>query len=119
MGSDPKGTVLSAALDVRPGGRFEVTFANGDGEEHTCFGVYREVQPGVKLAFSWEWRSEPAVESAVSVWLASDRSGTRMVFDHSRLGGASRHDYAAGWQRTFDKLERVLADQPPATSKVP
>ena len=125
MGSDPKGTVLSAVLDVRPGGRFEVTFANGDGEEHTCFGIYREVAPSARLAFSWEWRSEPNVESAVTVSLAPDASGTRMAFEHADLGGASQHDYAAGWQRTFDKLERALAGyrsgaaRPSAGSKSP
>ena len=44
FGSDPKGEVLSAKLDVRPGGRFEVAFKDSDQTEHTCNGIYNEIE---------------------------------------------------------------------------
>ncbi len=50
------GPTLSAQADVRPGGRFSVTFRTEDGIEHTSYGVYREVsqqrQAGVHLALA-------------------------------------------------------------------
>ncbi|WP_415910538.1 SRPBCC family protein [Oleiharenicola sp. Vm1] len=116
FGSDPLGTVRAARLDVRPGGSFEVAFADRDGTEHTCRGEYLEVVPAARLAFTWRWQSEPGVETRVRVALAADGAGTRMDFEHAHLGAASRHDYARGWQSTFDKLERLLA---PPESRAP
>ena len=109
FGSDPAGVVLSAELDVRPGGGFAVGFRDSDGTVHTCSGVYAEVRPRERLAFSRRWQSEPGVESFVSVSLAPQDGGTELRFEHARLGGASLHDYEQGWARTFAKLERALA----------
>jgi uncharacterized protein YndB with AHSA1/START domain len=108
FGSDPKGKVLSAKLDVRTGGRFEVTFADSNGTSHTCGGVYADVEPVSKFGFSWQWLSEPGVETFVTVRLEPREAGTLMRFEHARLFQASMHNYEVGWQQTFDKLERAL-----------
>ena len=109
FGSDPDGKVMNAELDVRTGGTFEVTFKDSDKTEHTCSGVYKDVQEFRKLVFTWAWKSEPGVESLVTVQLTPDISFTRMFFEHARLGTASRHNYLSGWKSTFAKLERVLS----------
>jgi uncharacterized protein YndB with AHSA1/START domain len=109
FGSDPAGQVLSAQLDVRPGGSFAVAFVDSDQTMHTCRGLYQEVQADNKLTFSWCWESEPGRESIVTVLLKSKGKGTEMAFAHARLSRDSSHDYKRGWQRTFDKLARVLA----------
>jgi len=111
FGSDPKGKVLKAELDVRPGGNFEVTFQDSDQTEHTCSGIYDEVLPLGKLTFSWQWKSEPAVESFVILLLTPEGKSTRMQFEHKNLGSDSKHDYEWGWQNTFSKLERLLTIQ--------
>ena len=108
FGSDPNGKGLEAKLDVRPGGSFKVTFANSDGAEHTCGGIYAEVEPVSKLTFSWTWKSEPGVESFITVLLTPEGNGTRMNFEHAHLGTASQHDYLNGWKSTFEKLKRLL-----------
>jgi uncharacterized protein YndB with AHSA1/START domain len=108
FGSDPNGKVLSAKMDVQPGGNFEVTFANSDGAEHTCSGIYKEVQPFNKLSFTWEWKNEPAVQSFVIVLLQPDGNNTLMQFEHAHVGFASAHNYLEGWNSTFLKLGRVL-----------
>ena len=61
FGSDPEGKGLKAALDVRQGGSFEITFQDADLTEHTCSGVYDEVDMLRKLTFRWQWKSEPGV----------------------------------------------------------
>lgn len=108
FGSDPNGKVLKAKLDVRPGGSFEITFTDEDQTLHTCSGAYVDVQEYSKLTFTWTWKSEPGVESFVTLSLAAENNLTRMQFEHAQLGNASKHDYLNGWQSTFLKLERML-----------
>ena len=108
FGSDPNGVVIRARLDVRVAGEFEVTFANSDNTEYTCYGTYREVEPNSTLCFSWSWKNTPDIEELVSVLLQEDRSGTLMTFEHSNIDPNTSHGYEIGWSTTFDKLEKVL-----------
>ena len=109
FGSDPNGKVLKAMLNVCPGGFFEVTFKDSNQTEHTCFGVYSIVREFSSLAFSWNWKSEPGVESFVTVALISEAKFTRMLFWHENLGKGSQHNYQEGWKSTFLKLEQSLS----------
>lgn len=108
VGSNADGRGLSAELDVRPGGSFEISFANADQTEFTASGVYIEVEEPAKLVFSWSWKNEPGVESLITVQLAPENNFTLMNFKHAHFGYASAHDYLTGWQNTFQKLERLL-----------
>jgi len=108
FGSDPNGKVLAATLDVRPNGTYEITFCDPDGTVHTCYGVYKEVKERSKLSFTWNWKSEPGVESFVTIKLFSDGKKTSMHFEHAGTGTTSIHEYEAGWTTTFEKLEREL-----------
>ena len=108
-GSDPEGVVTSAALDVRPGGRFVISFEDSSGDHHTCSGDYLRVEEMNRLDFTWSWLSETNPPSRVSVTFAADETGTRIRFVHGELRGGTDHDYAEGWRRTFAKLDRVLA----------
>ncbi|HVX51599.1 MAG TPA: SRPBCC domain-containing protein [Chitinophagaceae bacterium] len=108
FGSDANGTVLSAQLNVQPGGNFEISFANADGAQHTCFGIYLLVQPYTKLSFTWTWKSEPGIESLVTVEIEPMGDFTVMHFTHAHVGFASAHNYRQGWADTFYKLERAL-----------
>ena len=95
FGSDPNGEVLTARLDLRLGGSFEVTFRDADGTEHTCGGRYLDLQPHAKLAFSWRWKNEPGAESSIVVELKPVGTWTEMLFEHANPIGNSSHDYAA------------------------
>jgi uncharacterized protein YndB with AHSA1/START domain len=109
FGADADGQVLKARIDARPGGSFEITFQNSDKAEHTCYGVYEDVQQPNKLSFSWEWKSEPGVRSFVTVLLSSaGKDNTKMIFLHADVGDASAHDYQIGWQGAFLKLNQRL-----------
>lgn len=110
FGSDPAGIVLDVSLDVRPGGRFEITFRDSDLSEHTCYGTYLLVEPRRDLKFTWAWKSEPGVESLVHVQLVEEGSSTRLRLEHRELRTESKHDYATGWAGSFGKLSRCIAD---------
>lgn len=105
FGSDPNGKGIKAKMNVRPGGSFEITFRDADQTEHTCSGVYADVQEFSKLSFTWTWKSESGVESFVTVVLTPQNNFTQMIFEHAYIGTASKHDYLNGWQTTFSKLE--------------
>jgi uncharacterized protein YndB with AHSA1/START domain len=108
FGSDPKGVVLGARVDLRIGGSFEVTFANSDGSRHTCAGTYNQIEVHRRLTFSWTWKDRPGPVELVTVHLEDESNGTRMEFQHSNIDPNSTHHYAAGWASTFDKLERAF-----------
>ena len=95
-------------MDVQPGGSFEITFKDSNGTEHTCSGIYKDVQPYQKLSFSWMWKSEPGVRSFVTVLFAPNGNNTLMKFEHAGVGYASAHNYAKGWEDTFLKLEKIF-----------
>ena len=108
FGSDPNGKVLSARLDLRPGGEFEITFANSDQTEYTCFGTYKVIELDGKLSFSWAWKNNPKITEFVTVLLQSDQMGTTMTFIHDNIHPSTAHNYEIGWNSTFEKLEKVL-----------
>lgn len=110
FGSDPEGKVLKAEMDVRPGGQFEVTFADSDGTLHTARGVYKQLEPYRRLEFSWGWQSEPGVETLIKIRLTPNGKGTKMDFEHGNLVQVSSHDYQSGWRSTFQKIDKLLAN---------
>jgi uncharacterized protein YndB with AHSA1/START domain len=103
------GAVLSADLDPRPGGRFRVVFCTLDGERHDVSGVYREVEPGHRLVFTWQWISTPERESLVTVELRPLSDGTELTLTHARFHDeAARDAHRRGWSGTLDKLAAFL-----------
>jgi len=108
FGSDPNGMGIHAHLDVRPTGNYEITFQDSDHTEHTCRGSYIEVREFNKLIFTWTWKSEPGVESLVTVLFIPNGAHTQMQFEHAQVGTRSVHDYVAGWKDAFSKLDLLL-----------
>ena len=107
-GNEP---VSLAELDLRVGGRFRIVFGGPDGEAHECAGIYREVVPNRKLAFTWTWpNSTPERESLVTITFRATQSGTELVFLHEQFFDQTvRDNHQRGWSESFDKLERFLA----------
>lgn len=104
------GPVTQAEADVRVGGHYAVTFHTEDGEEHHVSGVYREVVPNERLAFTWAWRTMPERESFVIVLIRPDGDGSMLTLIHEQFFDEPARDrHREGWTGCLDKLERVLA----------
>lgn len=104
------GEVRHAETDVRVGGRYVVCFFTEDGEEHNVGGVYRDVIPGEKLAFTWAWRTMPERESFVTILVQPDGDGTMLTLIHEQFfDEAARDRHRGGWIGCLDKLERYLS----------
>jgi uncharacterized protein YndB with AHSA1/START domain len=98
-----------AETDLRVGGRFRVQFWDPKHEHHSVSGVYREVVPNRKLAFSWAWQSTPERESLVTIELNPVTEGTMLTLTHEQFfDEKARDDHGRGWNVALDRLETFL-----------
>ena len=101
---------VSADIDLRVGGRYRISFEAGNGEFFQVDGVYLEVTPNARIAFSWAWHSTPERQSQVTVSLQPDGGGTLLTLHHEQFfDEAARDGHARGWSELLDKLETFLA----------
>jgi uncharacterized protein YndB with AHSA1/START domain len=103
------------SVDLRVGGRYEVQMHPKEGDPFIVGGVYEEVIPEEKLAFTWRWLhdegEEPNEETLVTVYFrAVDGGQTELTLLHERFGSVEERDsHTWGWQETFNRLEEALA----------
>jgi uncharacterized protein YndB with AHSA1/START domain len=99
---------------VRVGGEFRWDLTNSEGEKMTCRGQYRELQPGRKIVFTWQWDDDGAWEnhtSIVTVELEDVAGGTELRLTHERLPSEdSRAGHTGGWNSALDKLEKLFSE---------
>src|SRR5205823_12579114 len=98
--------------ETRVGGKFRWDLTNSEGENMTCLGEYRELQPGKKIVFTWQWDDDEDWEnhtSVVTVELFDADGGTELRLTHEQLPSeASCGGHAEGWNSTLDKLEKFV-----------
>ncbi|HET9716094.1 MAG TPA: SRPBCC domain-containing protein [Pseudolabrys sp.] len=103
---------VTAETDVRVGGGFRIAMQKlGENEQHDVSGVYREVIPNEKLVFTWAWKTTPERESLVTVTFKADNGGTLMTFTHEQFFDEDARDrHQHGWNASFEKLEKYVAE---------
>ena len=98
--------------DVRVGGKYRWDLITQEGEDWVAFGEYRELIPGKKIAFTWQWDDDEAWEnrtSAVIVEFFERGSGTELRLRHEQLPSEeSRDRHNEGWKSLLDRLEQFL-----------
>jgi uncharacterized protein YndB with AHSA1/START domain len=100
--------------DARPGGEFRWVLTAPDGEQMTARGEFREVQPGKKAVYTWQWTDDPrwaGHESLVTVeFIPKNPTTTELNLTHEDFPSQqSRDNHISGWNSALDKLERLLA----------
>jgi uncharacterized protein YndB with AHSA1/START domain len=101
--------------NTRVGGKFRWDLTNPEGEKMTCRGEYRELQPGKKIVFTWQWQDDETWENHISVVTvelsdADADGGTELRLTHERLPNeASRDGHTGGWNSALDKLENFVS----------
>ena len=103
-------TVSLAEMDVCVGGRYRLVFGGPEGNDHEAAGIYKEVVPNKKLAFTWCWpRTTPDRVSQITILFRSEGGGTDFEFRHEEFfNEAARDGHQHGWTVTFAKLEHFL-----------
>ena len=98
--------------DVRVGGKYRWDLTNADGEKMTVRGEYRELQPGRKIVFTWQWDDDDAWKdrtSIVTVELDDAEGGTEVRLTHVKLPSEqSRNRHTEGWESVLDRLEKLF-----------
>jgi len=99
--------------DARVGGKYRWDLLNQEGDEMTVYGEYRELVPGRKIVFTWQWDDDEAwknVSSVVTVELADRDGGTELTLTHENLPSeASRDRHNEGWNSVIDRLEKFFS----------
>ena len=101
--------------DARVGGEFRWDLTNSEGEEMTMRGEYRELQPGKKIVFAWQWDDDEAWKdhtSVVTVELRDCDGGTELRLTHEQLPNKeSRDGHTEGWNSALNQLEKFFSRQ--------
>jgi uncharacterized protein YndB with AHSA1/START domain len=105
-----------AEVDLRVGGRYRLGMQPpGSDQVLIVGGVYREVQPPVKLVFTWRWEAAGAAEpdTVVTIEFHERANATEVILTHEQFVDAAQRDsHAQGWEGCFNRLSRLLAAQP-------
>ena len=98
--------------DVRVGGKYRWDLTSSEGEEMSAFGEYKELVPGKKIVFTWQWADDEAWEnrtSIVTIELFERSGGTELRLKHEQLPSEeSRDRHNEGWNSLLDRLEQFL-----------
>lgn len=100
-----KGT--RADLDPRPGGVYNVDVTG----QALARGAYVEVDPPLRVVFTWGWEGDPDVppgSSRVEVTLEPRGASTLVRLVHTGLPGAKRELHREGWDHFVARL-RIAA----------
>ncbi len=108
-----------AEVDPRVGGAFRLVTDGSDEMPgpHTCSGVYREFEPGRRIAKSWRYEGpDPAdtVDTEITVEITADDEGTVMRFREAGGGLETEEDRAFSvdaWQGAFEALAALVEEE--------
>jgi uncharacterized protein YndB with AHSA1/START domain len=112
--SGPEGfTTPHHEMDLRPGGRYRACLRSPEGVDHWVRGVYREIQPPMRLVMTHAWEDEggqAGPETLITVTFHQENAGhTRMHFRQTGFTSKeSRDGHQGGWSSSFDKLAAHL-----------
>ena len=100
-----------ATVDLRIGGEVRVVMRDPHKDaEYGGGGVYTEIDPPTRLAFTWIWDSDPSREQLIVIDFEEQDGMTKVLFTHSNLWNEEAvRDHEDGWGKVFDNLERTLA----------
>jgi len=100
-------------VDARVGGEFRWDLVNSEGENMTMRGEYRELQPGKKIVFTWQWEDDEDWQNHISIVTVElyDREGdTELRLTHEQLPNEeSRGGHTRGWNSALDKFEKLFS----------
>ena len=105
------GGLKGAAADLRVGGAFELNM-EVEGEKHTAFGTYREVDEPNRLVYTWDWRedSHAVGETVVTVEFNEVAGGTEVVLVHEGFPAVeAKSSHEEGWGPCLMHLEAMFA----------
>lgn len=103
---------VDVSVDLKVGGRYQLSMREADGKEHLQFGVYREISPASRLVFTWSCPELSVVDSVVTVTLEPQGRHTQLHLMHELPADQKiRQGHDEGWQGCLGNLEKSLLGQ--------
>ena len=100
-----------ARVDLRIGGEIRIVMRNPHRDErYGARGVYTEIEPPSRLAFTWIWDDDrDQVEQLIVIDFSESDGATTVRFTHQDLWNEEAvRDHEEGWNLAFDNLEREI-----------
>jgi len=111
----PGWTFAGASVDLRVGGEYRLAMTAPDGKTHVAFGVYREIDPPRRLAFTWDWE-DPAQRVGNTLVVVEIRrvsaETSEIILTHTGFaanGPATGHE--SGWRQLLTLLDRTTTTE--------
>ena len=107
-------TLPGIELDLRPGGRYRFAMQPPDADLFHLTGEFREVDPPERLSYTFVWEDPDPDdrETLVTIQFRERGEGTVVEFTQGEFATEARLDlHRNGWGDSFEKLERLLADE--------
>jgi uncharacterized protein YndB with AHSA1/START domain len=94
-----------ADVDLRIGGAVRVVMRRPDGTEYGGGGVYTEIDPPRRLAFTWLW-DDVDTRTLIEIEFEEIEGATRVRFTHNDLWSEEAvRSHEEGWNASFDLLD--------------
>jgi uncharacterized protein YndB with AHSA1/START domain len=104
---------VSAVLDARPGGIFQLDPNHRD----VIFGEFVEVVPFQRVVFTWGWKEPdhpiPPGSSRVEIDLLPQGNGTLLRLRHYGVAPPLRERHTHGWTHYLGRLQTLMAGADP------
>lgn len=107
-------TGATAQVDLRVGGTYRFTMRDSDGQDMAVGGTYREILPGERLSYTWNWLEGGPYkeETLVTVEFRPHAQGTELVLTHEGiLNPRIQAGHSKGWTSSFDSLDQFLGEE--------
>jgi uncharacterized protein YndB with AHSA1/START domain len=116
----PKGfSIPSLEFEPRVGAAYRIEMQPPEGDAFHLTGVFRTVDPPLRLAFTFNWEPPDAddVETVAALSFRDAGGSTEVSFSQGPFKTEERRDlHRDGWTDSFDKLEALLSDRTPRAS---
>ena len=107
----PTTTVLGVTMDPRVGGQYVIETTGGS-EQQTVMrveGIFTEIVPVERVAFTWNAGWAPGERTLVTVSLREVSDGTEMTLEHSGfMSEPSKSAHQRGWEFSVETLARLV-----------
>jgi uncharacterized protein YndB with AHSA1/START domain len=105
-------TSPSLDFDPRVGGSYRITMQPPDGEAFHLSGEFREVDPPIRLAYTFRWE-EPDPddqETVVTLTVRDLGEATELVLSQGPFATEGRRAlHEQGWSESFERLREVIS----------
>ena len=103
-------TTPRASLDLRVGGAYALTMKAPSGKLHHLAGVFKAVEPGKRLVYTWSWQEGgyAGLPTLVTLEFRPDGKGTMLRLTHEAMTSAEMaRDHKGGWSSCLDRLAKL------------